>query len=135
MQGRNDEWCEVVKIRAKKINPDKVCFSVRKFKTKKNNISTSIVLHVGCQISDLLGWKAGDYVQVRFNILNPKMLRVAKSDSINAYKLSANTDETVLRIDFNKPNELKIDEINTVCVSFDLLTDKTLLVDLSKTEE
>ena len=132
MQGSlGQEWCSISKKRSHNIKADQVYFYSRKIKGKTGS-STKIVIYIGREITSLLDWKLNDSVEVFFNNFNQNLLKISKSDVPHSFKLSNNLAEKVLRIQFYKPDQLKINESKTVSVEFDLTTDKALLIDLSK---
>lgn len=134
-QDKNKEikWKPLGRAKYSKIPSDQVCLMIRTpIQLKSTTRSDRIAIYIGYDVSSLLKFNKGDRVEVMMHPDNRYVLKIAKTQNDQGYKLCASQGNSVLNFQFNKPPFLHLKSTPTTIADFDLFMDKSIVIDLSK---
>lgn len=136
-RGDSKDWKAVEKSSARAIKSDKVYAQTecKKWKGKNKIGITNLKLYIGHDICDLLDFPWACHLLVMTNKKYENIIKFKKTDNISyGYKLylpKCSISQKYSQISFKIPKELKINKFNLSEVNFDLLHDKSLLIDFN----
>lgn len=117
---KNSRWVEMEKIPGKggKIKDDEISFFVKKRKKKESYITDKVCIRFGCNVIDLLQWKAKDKVLIFHHPDDFLSLMIVKSTSVKGYTLQKETNCNIHKIEFTWINPVVLQEREAEKVAF-----------------
>jgi hypothetical protein len=127
------DWTVITKKGGKHcVSSDTIYVTTRTSKNKVKHDTTLVTMYFGKSITELVGFNNNDEVDFMLANNDPYIVRVRKTINDNhGYKLSITHKDSNLRSSFTAPKDLVLKRVDVREVYFELLEDKSIVVDLS----
>lgn len=131
------EWEPIQKFskpQGKRHDPDSISASVHFTQNKSGDVTKSLRLSLGTNITDEINLQENERINVFFEKKNPVLIRLIPTASNNGYKVKKYTNGHCFFIGFTFPSCLGVElkRKSGIKVNFQIYTDRSIEVHLSK---
>ena len=138
MHNITHEWSVLKKEKTCRLDSDKVYARCMHKCLKRERKSTTVIIYIGKDISDLMKFNEGERVNIFLDKNNSYFLKLKKinyTDTSDGYKLCRSDSSHIISISFKCPESLLLPKSPTVELDFDLYSDESILIDLKKLKD
>jgi hypothetical protein len=130
--GTKNQWEEVYAHKKNNLHNEHVFMRYTPYESKTRGTIHRVQINIGDRIASLFNLTKGGRVNVYVDKTNPALFLLKVSDNENGYLLSKTKGASVVMINFVLSYAINIPEYSTQQVFFDVESDNSLLIDLSK---
>lgn len=126
------QWEEVHARSKKNLTSEHVFIRSTPYESKTRGIINRVQINIGEKIASLFNLSKGKRLNVYIDRSNPSLFLLKVSDNENGYILSKTNGAAVLGVNCVLPYPLNIPTYTTLQVFFDVESDNSILIDISK---
>lgn len=126
------DWKPVTTARNYRLESDRVYVNITRRLSCANKVSFDVCVSFGRDIYELIQFIQGARVELFVDQNNPYFIKLKKSEGNKGYKIISNKKSEILRTTFRIPSVIFLQETSTVECDFDLFTDSSILLNLTK---